>query len=135
MRTSKEDFDRLFAAAVTARENACASYSKFKVGAAVLTNNGHIYSGCNVESSSYGLTVCAERNALAGALCAGEREFKAILITADTPGPISPCGACRQVLFDYAPGIEVIMTNVKGSSATEDISGLLKYPFGLSELK
>jgi len=135
MRTSKEDFDRLFASAGAARENACASYSKFKVGAAVLTNNGDIYSGCNIESSSYGLTMCAERNALAGALCAGERKFKAILITADTPGPVSPCGACRQVLYDYAPDIEVIMTNVKGSSAAEDISGLLKYPFGLSKLK
>ncbi|HXK49790.1 MAG TPA: cytidine deaminase [Clostridiales bacterium] len=135
MRTSRQDFDRLFASAGAARENACASYSKFKVGAAVLTNDGRIYTGCNVESSSYGLTMCAERNALAGALCAGERDFKAILITADTPGPVSPCGACRQLIFDYAPDIEVIMTNIKGSSAAEDISVLLKYPFGLSKLK
>jgi len=132
MNISKNDFERLFAAAKEARENACAQYSKFKVGAAILTKKGDIYSGCNIESSSYGLTMCAERNALAGALCAGEKEFTAVLITADTPGPVSPCGACRQLLYDYAPGIEVIMTNISGISVSDKIAELLKYPFGLN---
>ncbi len=133
MKITGKIFRSLFIRALEARENACAPYSKFKVGAAVITKNGAVYAGCNVESSSYGLTMCAERNALSAALCAGESEFTAVLITADTPVPVSPCGACRQLLFDYAPHLLVIMTNVEGKRLDANISELLKYPFGLKE--
>jgi cytidine deaminase len=133
MTISKNIFDDLFLAAVEARENASAPYSNFKVGAAIITKNGVIYSGCNVESSSFGLTICAERNALFNAVSRGEREFEAILIVADTENPVSPCGACRQVIYDYAPDIKVIMTNLKKETAEEVITALLKYPFGLKK--
>lgn len=129
MKASANDIERLLAAAVSASRNACAAHSGFSVGAAILTGKGRIYTGCNVESSSYGLTMCAERNALFTALCAGEREFSTILVTADSEGPVTPCGACRQLLFDYAPDIEVIMTNMRGDMLKENISELLKHPF------
>jgi cytidine deaminase len=133
--TEKQDiFDRLYSAAADAREKAHAHYSGFKVGASILAGSGKIYSGCNIESSSYGLSMCAERNALSIALCEGEIEFSAILIVADTPAPVSPCGACRQLLYDYAPEINVIMTNLKKESATEKIADLLKKPFGLKKM-
>jgi cytidine deaminase len=131
MNITEETFGSLFSAAISVRENSCSAHSGFKVGAAVLTKKGNIYSGCNIESSSYGLTMCAERNALSNALCAGEREFEAILITAGTSEPVPPCGACRQLLYDYAPDLIVIMTNLEGKRLIENITELLKYPFGL----
>ncbi|MBU4486595.1 MAG: cytidine deaminase [Candidatus Delongbacteria bacterium] len=130
MKISKDLFDKLHFAAVKARENSQSYYSKFKVGAAILTEAGKIYGGCNIESSSFGLTMCAERNALSNAICNGERIFTVILVTADIDTPISPCGACRQLLYDYAPGIIVIMTNLKKDAIVENIEILLKYPFG-----
>lgn len=133
MNLQDEIFSNLFNAAKSARENSCAIYSNFKVGAAILTKDGKIYSGCNIESSSFGLSMCAERNALSNALCEGEREFETILITADSPEPVSPCGACRQLLYDYAPDLTVIMTNLKGDRLVEEISELLKHPFGLNK--
>lgn len=93
---------RLIAAARKAREKACAPYSKFKVGAALLTANGKIISGANVESASYGLTCCAERIALFNALTSGEKNFSAIAIVARLEGGAMPCGACRQLLAEYA---------------------------------
>lgn len=93
----------LIAAARKARENARAPYSKFKVGAALLTENGKIISGANVESASYGLTCCAERVALFNALSSGEKNFSAIAIVARLEGGAMPCGACRQLLAEYAP--------------------------------
>ncbi|MBN2856788.1 MAG: cytidine deaminase [Candidatus Delongbacteria bacterium] len=134
MTEDQEIFDRLFSAAAAARGKAHAHYSGFKVGAAIITVSGKIYSGCNIESSSYGLSMCAERNALSAALCAGENEFRTILIVADTPEPVSPCGACRQLIYDYAPDINVIMTNLNKRSVTENITVLLKYPFGLKKI-
>ena len=131
MTAGQEIFDILYSGAVAARERAHAHYSGFKVGAAILASSGKIYSGCNIESSSYGLSMCAERNALSIALCAGENKFEIILIVADTPEPVSPCGACRQLLYDYAPEITVIMANMKRGSVTEKITALLKHPFGL----
>lgn len=92
----------LITAAKSARENAYAPYSKFKVGAAVLCANGKIYSGCNVENASYGLSVCAERTAVFGAVCSGEREIVAVAI-AVSGDTAFPCGACRQVLTEFAP--------------------------------
>ena len=93
----------LVAAALKAREKACAPYSKFKVGAALLTAKGKIISGANVESASYGLTCCAERVALFNALTSGEKNFTAIAIVARVSGGAMPCGACRQLLSEYAP--------------------------------
>lgn len=94
---------RLVTAAFKARENAVAPYSKFAVGAALLTKAGEIISGANVESASYGLTCCAERVALFKALTDGKKEFRAIAVVADWPGGATPCGACRQLLAEYAP--------------------------------
>jgi len=95
------------AAAVKARQKACAPYSKFKVGAALLTDKGKIISGANVESASYGLTCCAERIALFSALTSGEKNFTAIAVTARINGGGMPCGACRQLLAEYASGAVV----------------------------
>lgn len=134
MTVGQDIFDILFSAAETVREKAHAHYSGFKIGAAILAGSGKIYAGCNIESSSYGLSMCAERNALSIALCAGESEFSTILVLADTSGPVSPCGACRQLLYDYAPDIDVIMTNLKRESVTEKITGLLKHPFGFKKI-
>ena len=97
----------LVAAALSARTRAVASYSKFKVGAALLTNRGEIITGANVESASYGLTCCAERVALFNALTSGKKEFVAIAIVARAPGGPMPCGACRQLLAEYAPAARV----------------------------
>lgn len=133
MNSSDEIYDKLYSAAVTARNNSCSPYSGFKVGAAIITEKGNIYSGCNIESSSFGLTMCAERNALSNAICNGENKFSTLLVVADTAGPVSPCGACRQLIYDYAPGITVIMTNLNKDIIKEKIETLLKYPFGLSK--
>lgn len=103
----KNSQKKLMAAAIKARENACASYSKFKVGAALLTAKGKIISGANVESASYGLTCCAERIALFKALTSGEKNFIAIAVAARMDGGGMPCGACRQLLAEYAPGAMV----------------------------
>ncbi len=98
---------KLIAAAVNARERAVAPYSKFKVGAALLTKRGEIVSGANVESASYGLTCCAERVALFNALTGGKRDFIAVAVVARAPGGPMPCGACRQLLAEYAPTAKV----------------------------
>src|SRR5437867_11567292 len=98
---------QLIAAAMRARRNAIAPYSKFQVGAALLTRSGRIVGGANVESASYGLTCCAERVALFKALTEGEREFTAIAVVARAPNGAMPCGACRQLLAEYAPGATV----------------------------
>jgi cytidine deaminase len=97
----------LVSAALRARQRAVAPYSQFKVGAALLTKTGQIISGANVESASYGLTCCAERVALFSALTSGERRFVAIAVVARAPGGPMPCGACRQVLVEYAPAARV----------------------------
>src|SRR6478609_7284214 len=98
-------FDDLFEKAAIARLSAYAPYSDFRVGAALLTESGKVFTGGNVENISYGLTICAERAAVFAAVQAGEREFKAIAIVADTGEPISPCGACRQVLAEFSPAM------------------------------
>ena len=100
-----------------ARESAYAPYSRFKVGAAVLTKDGKVFRGCNVENASYGLCNCAERTALFSAVAAGYRpgDFAAIAVTGDTDGPIAPCGACRQVMLELGgPALSVLLTNVRG---------------------
>lgn len=97
--------------AVNATKNAQAKYSQFKVGAALKASNNQIFTGCNVESSSFGLTICAERVALVKALSEGITEFKQIIIYAEKMDFCPPCGACRQLLFDYAPNLEIILTD------------------------
>ena len=109
----KYDSDKLIEAARKAREFAQAKYSHFRVGAAIATEDDEIFTGCNVESSSYGLSICAERVALTKALSEGRVKFKAIAIVAKDGAFCPPCGACRQLLFDYAPDIDVILTNGK----------------------
>lgn len=104
------DWDRLLMAAWQAREAAYAPYSNFAVGAALLSTDGAIFQGCNVENISYGLTNCAERVAIGAAVAAGVRAFLAVAVVADTTVPISPCGACRQVLAEFGVG-RVMLAN------------------------
>jgi len=102
---------KLIDAARAARQNAQAPYSNFTVGVALTTTDGEIFTGANVESSSYGLTICAERVALVKALSEGRNSFKAIAVVGPYADFCPPCGACRQLLFDYAPEIEIILTD------------------------
>ena len=120
----------LLNAALSARERAYAPYSKFLVGAAVLAKSGKIYTGCNIENASYGLTVCAERNALFSAVGAGEREFTALCVVGDTEEPISPCGACRQVMAEFKVP-RIILANLKGDVKEYTLEELLPYGFSL----
>jgi len=123
--------DKLIAEAKMAREKAYAPYSNFKVGAAVLTSNGKIFSGCNIENSSYGLSICAERVAIFNAVSSGYREFTKIAVVTDSEPSASPCGACRQVIFEFGDDIEVIMSNLKGDIKIMKIDELLKDGFKL----
>jgi cytidine deaminase len=107
----KIDKQQLVRAAARARERAVAPYSKFKVGAALLTKGGEIISGANVESASYGLTCCAERVALFNALTSGKKKIVAVAVVARAPGGPMPCGACRQLLAEYAPGARVLVAD------------------------
>ena len=118
----------LIAAAKKYRENAYAPYSKFKVGAAVLTKKGNVYGGCNIENSSFPITNCAERTAIFKAVSEGEQEFAAIALIADTPGPCSPCGACRQVMVEFKIP-RIIMANMKGDVKVVTLEELMPYAF------
>ena len=122
-----EDKD-LIAAAKKYRENAYAPYSKFKVGAAVLTKKGNVYGGCNIENSSFPVTNCAERTAIFKAVSEGEQEFAAIALIADTPGPCSPCGACRQVMVEFKIP-RIIMANMKGDVKAVTLEEIMPYAF------
>ncbi len=125
----------LIGKAVEVRERAYAPYSRFKVGAALLSRDGRVFAGCNVENASYGLTVCAERVALFKAVSEGTREFEAIAIACGK-GPCAPCGACRQVLFEFAPDLTVIMTDSEGSEIkVAKLSELLPEGFGPGSLE
>ena len=120
----------LLEAALAARERAYAPYSKFLVGAAVRAESGKIYTGCNVENASYGLTVCAERNALFNAVGVGERKFTALCVVGETEEPISPCGACRQVMAEFKVPC-IILANLKGDVKEYTLEELLPYGFTL----
>ena len=122
-----EDKD-LIAVAKKYRENAYAPYSKFKVGAAVLTKKGNVYGGCNIENSSFPVTNCAERTAIFKAVSEGEQEFAAIALIADTPGPCSPCGACRQVMVEFKIP-RIIMANMKGDVKVVTLEEIMPYAF------
>ena len=129
----KYDVDILTARAAETRKYSQAKYSNFSVGAALLTDKDEIVTGCNVESSSYSLTICAERVALTKALSDGKTKFKAIAIAAKDNQFCPPCGACRQLLYDYAPGIDIILTDGK-SNKIYKLTELLPHAFEDSQL-
>jgi cytidine deaminase len=126
---SDADRERLVTAAARARDHAVAPYSKFHVGAALLADDGRIFTGVNVESASYGLTICAERTAVFKALSEGARRFTAIAVSTDEERPTPPCGACRQVVWDQARDVWVILSSVRGAREEMPLSALLPRPF------
>ena len=117
-----------------ARRHAQARYSGFKVGAAIETADGTVVTGCNIENASYGLTVCAERVALLKALSEGHRRFRRIAIAASSAAPTPPCGACRQLLWEYAGDIEVILANLRRETGRHRLADLLPNPFDRGSL-
>ena len=118
----------LIRAASAARKQAYVPYSGFAVGAAVQCKSGAVFVGSNIENISYGLTICAERIAIGSAVAAGEREFVAIAVVADTSEPIVPCGACRQFLAEFAPELIIVSATVRGGQKVENLSQLLPDP-------
>ena len=126
--------DALITAALAARENAFAPYSKFRVGAAIEDSDGRIHTGCNVENSTYGLTVCAERVAVFKAISEGVRKFRRVAVAADTDRLTPPCGACRQILWEFCGDIEIVLVNVRGQTETHRLKDLFPKPFDVSYL-
>ncbi|EWH20496.1 cytidine deaminase [Bacillus haynesii] len=125
----------LIAEALKAREFAYVPYSKFQVGAALLTEDGKVYKGCNIENAAYSLCNCAERTALFKAYSEGEKSFKMLAVAADTPGPVSPCGACRQVISELcSPNMPVILTNLNGQVKEMTVQELLPGAFSSEDL-
>jgi cytidine deaminase len=124
--------DTLISAALQARENAHAPFSKFKVGAAVEDSTGRIHTGCNVENATYGLTICAERVAVFKALSEGARGFKRVVVVADTDALTPPCGACRQILWEFCGDVEIVLANLSGKSETLRLGELFPRPFDSS---
>jgi cytidine deaminase len=120
---------QLIEAARAAREHAHATFSKFKVGAALLTADGQIVTGCNVENATYGLTICAERVAMFKAISEGHRRFTRVAVVADTEEPTPPCGACRQILWEFGGDLEVILANLREYKATHRLRELFPFPF------
>jgi cytidine deaminase len=123
------DAAALVDAARQAREHAVADFSNFKVGAALETDTGGIITGCNVENASYGLTMCAERVAIFKALSEGKRAFRRIAVVADTESPTPPCGACRQIIWEFCGDIEVVIANLTEIKTTVRMKDLLPLPF------
>lgn len=128
------DDKHLIEMARKAKENAYSPYSKFKVGAALLTKNGKVYTGCNIENSSFGLSICAERVAIFKAISEGEKDFEKIVIVADTDESIRPCGACRQVMSEFGD-FEVVMVTKTNKVAKSSVRKLLPFSFNGSFLK
>jgi cytidine deaminase len=126
--------DQLIAAARAAREHAHAPFSHFRVGAAVRAKSGRLFSGCNVENASYGLTICAERVALFKAISEGQREFDAIAVVTDADALTPPCGACRQIIWEFCGDVPVILANLHGKIECERSLNLLPRPFDSSRL-
>lgn len=127
-------FEPLLSAALAVRENACAPFSKFKVGAALEDTDGRIHTGCNVENATYGLTICAERVAVFKAISEGVRKFRRIAVAADTDALTPPCGACRQILWEFCGDIEVTLVNLRGKTETYRMKDLFPKPFDVSFL-
>ena len=123
------DSERLIGAARRAREQAIADFSKFKVGAALETADGIIITGCNIENATYGLTLCAERVAMFKALSEGHRAFTRVVVVADTADPTPPCGACRQILWEFGGDLEVLLANLTEPKGQFRLRDLLPLPF------
>lgn len=123
------DYEKLIQVAWQARKNAYAPYSGFAVGAAVETASGHIYGGCNIENVSYGLTNCAERTAMFQAVAHGERQLLRMAICADTDKPVAPCGACRQVMQELGPQMEILLLGRNDDVIVTTVAELLPYSF------
>ena len=121
--------DPLVAAARAARRRAIAPFSGFRVGAALETADGTVVTGCNIENASYGLTMCAERVAMFAALAGGHRRFRRIAVVADTAAPTPPCGPCRQILWEFGGDLDVVLANLRRTTATYRLSDLLPLPF------
>ncbi len=132
---SEEDFQPLIEEALRARKQSVAPFSNFLVGAAVRTDSGKVYTGCNIESASYGLTVCAERVAIWKALSEGERHFTELAVVADTETLTPPCGTCRQIIWEFARGATIVFANLNGQSETFHIGDLLPRAFDARFLK
>ena len=126
--------DALIEAALGVRRNAFAPFSKFRVGAALEDLDGRIHTGCNVENATYGLTVCAERVAIFKAISDGERKFDAIAVVTDTDTLTPPCGACRQLIWEFCGDVPVVMSNLQGKIETLRMSQLFPKPFDSSNL-
>jgi cytidine deaminase len=124
----------LIQAALRARENAHAPFSNFKVGAALEDEAGRIYTGCNVENATYGLTVCAERVAVFKAISEGARKFRRIAVAADSEALTPPCGACRQILWEFCGDVEVMLANPRGKTESLRLKDLFPRPFDASFL-
>ena len=131
----QEDEKKLIDAATMARERAYAPYSNFQVGAAVEGESGDIYIGCNVESASYGLTVCAERVAIWKGISCGEKRFTSIAVVVDTEELTPPCGVCRQIIWEFCGDVPVILSNLHGKTVTVQMSDLLPRAFDSKFLK
>ena len=121
--------ERLIAEAVRSRGNAVSNRSGFAVGAAIETEDGTIYGGCNIENATYGLTVCAERVAIWKALSEGVRKFRAVAVVTGAEAPTPPCGACRQILWEFAGDVPVVSATVRGARKTYRMADLLPEPF------
>ena len=126
--------DPLVAAAAIARARAFAPYSKFQVGAALEAADGAVVMGCNVESASYGLTMCAERTAIFKGVSEGLRRFVKVAVVTDTDAPTPPCGACRQLLWEFAPDAVVLLANLKGDVVQYTVRELLPAAFDAGQL-
>jgi len=124
----------LLHAALAAREHAFAPFSKFQVGAAVEDIDGRIHTGCNVENATYGLTICAERVAIFKAVSEGARKFRAVAVAADTDHLTPPCGACRQILWEFCGDVEIALVNPRGKTETHQLKDLFPKPFDASYL-
>jgi cytidine deaminase len=120
--------DRLFEAAKTARLKAYAPYSQFSVGAALRSTDGNVFTGCNVENVSFGLTMCAERIAVGQAILAGARTFDELTLVSESAEPVVPCGACRQVLAEFTPDLHITSSTIAGVTAHFELSELLPLP-------
>ena len=128
------EYDALIAAAKQARENAHAPFSGFRVGAALRAQSGRVFTGCNVENATLGLTCCAERVAIFKAISEGERGFDAIAVVADTDTLTPPCGACRQIIWEFCGDVPVVLTNLKGKTEITQSGALLPKAFDSSFL-
>jgi cytidine deaminase len=127
--------DPLLTAALAARENAWAPFSNFRVGAALEDETGRIFTGCNVENATYGLSVCAERTAVLKAISEGARKFRRAAVAADTQTLTPPCGACRQILWEFCGDVELTLINLQGTTETFQLRDLFPRPFDASFIR